>query len=165
MLSPQQVSLQIAEKIREIATRQGNVPFRLGDLRKSLVVRPLGSSGAVLGSNLPYARAVHDGRPAVTIRAKNGKALVFWADGRVTKGGRPKPFPKGKAFKQAVEDQELIVRSVVHQPARKGQPFLREAVAELRREGLGWLAPRIGRDLVVELEKALRASGVAVRRK
>lgn len=166
MLDPQQISLHIAERIREIATRQENIPFWRGDLRKSLVVQPLGESSAVVGSNLPYARAVHDGRPAITIKAKKGKALVFWADGRVTARKTPVPFPRSKAaFRQAVKDGELIVRSQVNQPTREGKPFLRDAVEQVRREGLGWLAPRIGRGLVEELERALRAGGIAARTK
>jgi len=165
MLNPQQISLQIAEKVRELATRQSVVPFLTGDLRKSLIVRPLGTAGAVLGSNLPYARAVHDGRPALTIRAKKGKALVFWADGRLGKSGRPAPFPKDKkAFRAAVASGDLIVASVVHQPARQGRPFLTDAVATLRREGLGWLAPKIGAELAKDLEAALRANSMITRR-
>lgn len=92
----QRISLLVAEKLREIATRQGNVPFDRGDLRKSHMVEPSGETDAIVSANTPYARAVHDGRPSLTIKAKRARAL-HW---------------KGAAHP---------VRSVT-QPARKGNP-------------------------------------------
>lgn len=135
----QRISLQVAEKLREIATRQGNVPFDKGDLRKAHVVEPSGSNDARLLVNTPYARAVHDGRPAFTIKPKRKKAL-FW------KGARH----PAKSVKQ---------------PARKGNPWLVRAVEELEQEGLGFLAPELGQDVADELTDALRARGVTVRRR
>lgn len=137
-LAPVQIALQIAEKLREIATRQGTVPFWRGDLRKSHITEPRGSTGAILSANTPYARAVHDGRRAVTITPKRKKAL-FWPGAR---------HP---------------VRSV-RQPARPGNPWLARSVKTLQAEGLGWLAPRLGPEVVAELEKGLRGSrGLRVR--
>ncbi len=135
----QRITLQVAEKLREIATRQGNVPFDKGDLRKSHVVEPSGTENAILSANTPYARAVHDGRPAQTIKPKRKKALIW-------KGAR-NPV---KAVKQ---------------PARKGNPWLIRAVDELEREGLGFLAPEVGQDVADELTAALRAKGLSVRQK
>ena len=129
-LNTQQISLQIAERLREIATRQGNVPFRTGNLRKAHTVSPQGVHGAVLSASTPYARAVHDGRPALTIRPKGKKAL-HWR-------GASHP-----------------VRAV-RQPARAGNPWLRRAVDELQREGVDFLAPRIGAIAANELNQALR---------
>ena len=134
----QRWALQIAEKLREIATRQGNVPFDKGDLRKAHVVEPSGTTDAILSANTPYARAVHDGRPAITIKPKRKKALAW-------KGAR---HP---------------VKSV-NQPARKGNPWLARAVEDLEREGLDFLAPEIGQDVADELTQALRARGLSVRR-
>ncbi|MCB2022881.1 MAG: hypothetical protein KDG44_18935, partial [Burkholderiaceae bacterium] len=97
-LPEQAIALQIAEALREIATRQGNVPFDKGDLRKAHESHPHGSDGAVLAVNTPYARALHDGRPAITIRAKPGKRLFFWVgDHGKTSSGRRKKLPRGKA--------------------------------------------------------------------
>lgn len=135
----QRLALMIAEKVREIATRQGNVPFDRGDLRKSHVVEPSGSDDAILSANTPYARAVHDGRPAITIKPKRKKALKW----------------KGAAHP---------VKSV-KQPARKGNPWLARAVAELEQEGLGFLAPEVGQDAADELTSALRARGLEVRQR
>ncbi|MCP5136048.1 MAG: hypothetical protein H6981_04535 [Gammaproteobacteria bacterium] len=129
-LPEQAIALQIAEALREIATRQGNVPFDKGDLRKAHVVEPVGDDAARLAVNTPYARAVHDGRPAITIRAKRGKAL-HW------KGAR---HP---------------VRAV-RQPARQGNPWLRRAIEQLQSEGLDWLAPQIGEAAAEMLTAALR---------
>ena len=138
-LQPQQIALQVAEKLREIATRQGNVPFDRGDLRKSHVVQPHGDDGAILSANTPYARAVHDGRPAITIKPKRGKALSW----------------KGA---------EHPVRAV-HQPARAGNPWLMRAVEDLEREGLDFLAPQIGQDVADDLTAALRRHGLTVNQK
>ncbi|AUQ62342.1 hypothetical protein [Phaeobacter inhibens] len=135
----QRISLQVAEKLREIATRQGNVPFDKGDLRKAHVVEPSGTEDAILAANTPYARAVHDGRPALTIKPKRKKALAW-------KGGRH----PAKSVKQ---------------PARKGNPWLARAVDELEREGLDFLAPELGQDVADELTDALRARGLAVRQR
>ncbi|UTS79559.1 hypothetical protein [Phaeobacter piscinae] len=135
----QRISLKVAEKLREIATRQGNVPFEKGDLRKAHVVEPSGTEDAILAANTPYARAVHDGRPALTIKPKRKKALAW-------KGGRH----PAKSVKQ---------------PARKGNPWLARAVDELEREGLDFLAPELGQDVADELADALRARGLAVRQR
>ena len=140
-LTDLQIALQVTEKLREIATRQGNVPFDRGDLRKSHVVQPLGTDAAILSANTPYARAVHDGRPAITIKPKRGKALK-WAG------------PDGPIFAKSVK-----------QPARKGNPWLARAVADLEREGLGFLAPQIGQDVADTLTAALRKRGLSVRNK
>lgn len=134
----QRWTLQIAEKLREIATRQGNVPFDKGDLRKAHVVEPSGTTDAILSANTPYARAVHDGRPAITIKPKRKKALAW-------KGAR---HP---------------VKSV-NQPAGKGNPWLARAVEDLEREGLDFLAPEVGQEVADELTEALRARGLSVRR-
>lgn len=138
-INTQRYALMIAEKLREIATRQGNVPFDRGDLRKSHVTEPHGRNDAILSANTPYARAVHDGRPAITIKTKRKKALKW----------------KGGAHP---------VKSV-KQPARKGNPWLMRAVEELEREGLDFLAPELGDEVADELTKALRARGLTVRRR
>lgn len=138
-LQPQQIALQIAEKLREIATRQGNVPFDRGDLRKSHVVEPHGSDAAILSANTPYARAVHDGRPATTIKPKRRKAL-FW---------------------KGAEHPAKAVR----QPARKGNPWLARAIEQMEAEGLDFLAPQIGQDAADDLAAALRRRGLTVSQK
>ena len=135
----QRISLQIAEKLREIATRQGNVPFDKGDLRKAHVVEPVGTEDAILAANTPYARAVHDGRPALVIKPKRKKALA-WPGG------------------------EHPVKSV-KQPARKGDPWLARAVEDLEQEGLDFLAPELGQDVADDLTEALRARGLTVRQR
>ncbi len=134
----QKYALQIAEKLREIAIRRGNVPLDKGDLRKAHVSEPHGTDDAIVSANTPYARAVHDGRPALTIKPKRKKALAW-------KGGRH----PAKSVKQ---------------PARKGNPWLARAVQDLEQEGVGFLAPELGQDVADELSDALRARGLAVRR-
>ena len=138
-INRQRIALMIAEKLREIATRQGNVPFDKGDLRKAHVVEPSGANDAILNVNTPYARAVHDGRPATTIKPKRKKALAW-------KGGRH----PAKSVKQ---------------PARKGDPWLMRAVEQLENEGLGFLAPELGGEVADELTRALRQRGLEVRQR
>ena len=139
VIKPQMIALKIAEKLREIATRQGNVPFDKGDLRKSHIVEPHGVGGAILSANTPYARAVHDGRPKLVIKPKRGKALSW-------KGAR---HP---------------VRQVT-QKARKGNPWMRRAVNELQREGLSFLTADIGTSAVHDLEETLKKSGLTINKK
>lgn len=136
-LNWQRIALQVAEKLREIATRQGNVPFDKGDLRKSHITEPVGANDALLTANTPYARAVHDGRPALTIKPKRKKALAW----------------KGAAHPMGA----------VRQPARKGNPWLTRAVADLEREGLDFLAPEIGEAVAGDLTRALRKHGLRTR--
>ena len=138
MIDAQGLALRIAERLRVIATRQGNVPFDKGDLRQSHIVEPYGTSGARLSANTPYARAVHDGRPAITIRPKRKRAL---------------------AWKRAAHPV-----ASVRQPARKGAPWLKRAAEELEREGLAFLAPEIGRAAVADFERALRAKGIRIKK-
>ncbi len=131
------IALLIAEKVRDIATRQGNVPFLKGDLRKSLVVHLVGLGKALLTSNLPYARAVHDGRPQVTIRPKRKKAL-FWK-------GAKRPVKK------------------VVQPARDGKPFILEAIDELQEEGFGFLDGEVDEMVIKKLEKSFRNNKIVIK--
>lgn len=139
-LNLQQITLQVAEKLREIALRQGNVPFLTGDLRKAHVTEPIGTTDAILTANTPYARAVHDGRPAITIRPKRAPRLVWAGADGVRRGA-----------------------AHVNQPARTGNPWLARSVEELEREGLDFLAPQLGQDVADELSAALRARGLTVR--
>ncbi len=113
-------TLQIAERIRDVGTRQGRIPFLTGDLRKSVQAYPLGPGKAAVGSNLSYAAAVHDGRKAVTIRPKNKKALHFFIGG-----------------------QEVFCKSV-KQPARDGTPFLHDAAKGVGRD-LSFLSSLVNR--------------------
>jgi hypothetical protein len=132
MIDLNKIALQIGERIREKATLQGRIPFLTGDLRKSIYVTLVGQGSVSIGSNLSYARAVHDGRPAITIRPKNKKALR-WKDSSVKGGYR---FAK-----------------YIDQPARKGRPFLREAVEEIQREGFAFLMPELNNQIGSELAK------------
>jgi hypothetical protein len=129
MIDAAKIALIIAERVREVATRQDTVPFLTGDLRKSIIVAKTGPGRATISSNLPYARAVHDGRPAVTIRPKRKKAL-FW---------------KGAAHPV----------KLVKQPARKGRPFLMEAAAEVAAD-LGFLRKFVGESVLSEIRQDLK---------
>lgn len=139
-LNDDQIALQLAEVVRSYATEQDNVPFLSGDLRKSIIVELYGPGVAVISSNLPYARAVHDGRPQITIRPKKRTgALVFWKDSEK----RGDPFPDGELFAEAVKAGELIVTKKVVQPARPANPFIKRAFVKLADNGAEFLRPQV----------------------
>jgi len=123
------IALLVGAKLVEVTTRQENIPFQTGDLRKSITFQTEqqgNTSVIVVGSNLPYARAVHDGRPALTIYAKNGGAL-FWA-------GAAHPVKK------------------VQQPARPANPFITRSIDIMQREGLQFVAKEVRK----QVEKSIK---------
>lgn len=111
-----QIALQVAERVRDVATNQDLIPFLSGDLRKSIFAFLVSPGEASVGSNLSYARAVHDGRKALTIKPKNKKVLAW-------KG------PDGK----------MIFAKKVFQPAREGRPFLLNAISIIEGENFAFL--------------------------
>lgn len=132
------IVLLIAERLRDKATEQGWIPFDSGDLRKSIQVEHLGYGKASVGSNLVYSRAIHDGRPAITIKPNVAK--------NPPRGHRKHSNPKRARLKFKVGGKVVFAKEV-NQPKRKGQPFLREAAEEMQREGWGWLMPIIAVDI------------------
>ena len=130
------IVLQVAERIRDLATIQGRIPFLSGDLKKSIVAALTGPGVATVSSNLAYARAVHDGRKAITIRPKK-KRMLAWK-------------PKGaKAF---------IFAKEVHQPAREGQPFLQEGADQMAAEGFDFLNPLLHEYVSAEIGEQIKDS-------
>lgn len=85
-------------------------PVDTGNLRASHQFKIKNGSNKITGevsTKVKYALAVHEGRRALVIRPKNKEALAFvWH-------GRP------------------MVRKWVHQPARRGKPWLRDALREV----------------------------------
>src|SRR5574343_488172 len=98
--------LRIAQRLRAIAIER-TVPARTGQLRKSIFVSERGPLSAETATNLAYARAVHDGRKALTIRPRTAKALRFKLGG------------KGAT----------ICAPAVPQKSRPARPFFRDAIA------------------------------------
>lgn len=86
-----------------------------------------------MGTNLVYARVVHDGRPAITIRPNIAKNPPH--------GERKHQNPKHARLKFNIGWKAVFAKKV-DQPARKGQPFLRGAAEEMQgRDGIGWSRP------------------------
>ncbi|MDO5562524.1 MAG: hypothetical protein Q4F74_02825 [Synergistaceae bacterium] len=131
------IAAKVAHRIRAITVKD-TVPFRTGELRKSIHVSSLGY-GYLVGTNKVYARAVHEGRKALVIKPKNKKAL-YW-------GGAAHPVKK------------------VFQKARKGKPFFREAVSMFA-DNIDQEAKSLGIESGVadELKRSLEASGLNVKR-
>jgi hypothetical protein len=129
----------LAEHLREIATRQHNAPFRTGQLRKSIISAVLSDTEATVGTNLIYARAVHDGRPPMVIKPARKKAL-YW---------------KGAAHP---------VKAVRH-PGIKPNPFFARAVETFTREPLPYhIRQMVGEEAARALEAHFRAAGLEVKR-
>jgi hypothetical protein len=112
----QAVGMNGARKIVSKVTRrtfnrsQIMCPVDTGNLRASGGMK-LGDRGSTVVGRIEYtaryAAAVHEGRRALTIRAKGRGYLKF-----------------------KVEGKTVYARSV-HQPARRGRPFLRDALLEV----------------------------------
>lgn len=85
-------------------------PVDTGNLRASHQFRLTQTADKVTGevfTNVKYALPVHEGRKAVTIYPKNKQALAFRWHG------------------------QQMVRKSVFQPARRGRPWLRDALREV----------------------------------
>lgn len=115
---------RVARVIRRTYNRSAVLcPVDTGYLRASGRMMPAtikGSTvigGVVYGAD--YAAAVHEGRRALVIRAKRGKALRFKVGGKV------------------------VYARAVRQPARAGRPFLATALREVA-VGQGFTVVSIG---------------------
>lgn len=98
------VTLKVLNRARVMA------PVDQGNLRASHQMRLTSASNGVTGevfTKVKYALAVHEGRRALTIYPKNKSALAFYWHG------------------------QHMVRRSVHQPARRGKPWLRDALKEV----------------------------------
>lgn len=103
-------------KVNRVVRRTFNrsqilVPVDNGPLRASGRQEPATAHGlVVVGAvvyDIEYAAAVHNGRRALTIRAKGNGRMRFVVDGRV------------------------VYARQVHQPARAGRPYLSTALREV----------------------------------
>lgn len=85
-------------------------PVDTGNLRASQQFKIKNGADKITGevfTNVKYALAIHEGRRAVTIYPTNKQALAFRWHG------------------------QQMVRKSVHQPARRGRPWLRDALREV----------------------------------
>ena len=151
------LATKIGLRLVELTTRPDNIPFYRGDLRKSISFELSGSGQdtiVTVGSNLVYAKSVHDGRKELTIYPKRGKILAWWVD--PSKKKRMVPLPRGKAFREAVKDKEIIIARSVTQPSTKPNPFLHRAILALDKEGLEFLERDLQKYAESYLEKSLK---------
>ena len=106
-----QARLAVGKVVRQTLNRSAVLcPVDTGNLRASGQSNVTTAGLVVIGEvvyTAKYAAAVHEGRRALTIRAKNGGRLKFTVDGRT------------------------VYARQVHQPARAGRPFLSTALAEV----------------------------------
>jgi len=147
-MNADKISYLIAERVREIATRQGNIPFLKGDLRKSIVLHYEGQGKTTIGSNLPYARAVHDGRPAITITPNINK--------NPPRGYRKHKNPNRATLKFTIGGKVIFAKKV-HQKKRKGKPFIKNAITEMKQNDFAWLEHQTSEEISRYIEKQLKA--------
>lgn len=125
----------LAEHLREIVLRQGNVPRRTGNLYKSIVARVLTDTEATVGTNVIYARAVHDGRPPMLIKPAKKKALYWKGAAHPVKrvrhpGIKPNPYLARAAQRFASEPLPPVIRDYI------GESVARQLEAHFKSMGL-----------------------------
>lgn len=99
---------------------KGNAPVRTGTLRRSITTRARGSAGgaeAIVGTNVPYARWVEEGRgPVVPVRAK---VLRFTVGGKVVFTRRAGPAAGRWYMRRAFQASQGHIRSILRQAAER----------------------------------------------
>ncbi|WP_114649114.1 hypothetical protein [Pseudothauera hydrothermalis] len=150
MLPDRRLMQLLAQRLRTLAIEEAPVgrsskQHKHTQLRNSIKEVILSDTEAVVGPNVPYARAVHDG---AVIRPKKAKVLVF----------DPPPGWRGPVWKKA---GKAIARKVTIPP----NPYLARAAERFAREPL----PPVIRDYVGEqtaraLEAHFKSLGLEVKR-
>lgn len=104
-------------QIAGVQEAQKRVHRQTGFLQRNIRPGRLTNDTATIEARTPYAAAEELGRRAVTIRPRNAKVLAWGGprrlSGRMRTGGKATHFAR-----------------VVHQPARKGHPYLVPGVRE-----------------------------------
>lgn len=98
---------------------KGNAPVKTGHLRRSITTRVSGSAGgaqAIVGTNVPYARWVEEGRGPVVAR---GRALRFEVGGKVVFARRVGPAAGRWYMRKAFQASQGQVRTIVRQAAQQ----------------------------------------------
>lgn len=145
MISDNQIALLIAERIRDKATDE--VPVLTGDLKKSLSTEALGGGKVAISSVLPYARAVHDGRRALTIYPNVTRNPPL---------GKRAHRNKDKArLKFAIGGRTVYARKV-RQRARAANPFLQRATDTVKTEGYDFLDKILLKQMSAEVLRDLK---------
>jgi len=150
------IVLQVAERIRDLSTIQGRIPFLSGDLRKSITAQKTGPGEATVSSNLVYARAVHDGRKEITIVPKKAKMLAW----PVKVGGKFLSLNKGgyRLTKKSGSKSQFIFAKSVTQKARAAQPFLQEGADDMAAQGFDFLNPLLHEYVSAEIGEQIKDS-------
>lgn len=145
MISDDQIAMLIAEHIRDKAT--GEVPVLSGDLKKSLSTDALGGGKVAISSVLPYARAVHDGRRAMTIYPNVSRNPPL---------GKRKHRDQARArLKFSVGGKTIYARKV-RQRARAANKFLHRAAETARSEGFDFLDKILLKQMNAEVLRDLK---------
>ncbi|TCS70758.1 hypothetical protein EDC61_11485 [Sulfuritortus calidifontis] len=140
----------LAQHLRNLAIEEAPVGptsarHKHTQLRGSIEAHTLSDTEAVVGTNLHYARAVHDG---AVIRPKRAKALVF-------------PAPAGWGGPMIKNTNLAVARKVTIKP----NPYLARAAARFASEPLPpFIRERVGEDVARALEANFKRLGLEVKR-
>lgn len=119
-----------ALQLSTVHEAQARVHRRTGLLQRRIVPGALTDDTAIIEARTPYAAAEELGRRAIVIVPKKGRVLAWGGDRRLSGSLKAGAKPTHFAMK-------------VHQPARKGHPYLIPgAIAALRKAGLGPIVDR-----------------------
>lgn len=134
-IDTRQLLALLAEHLREIAQRQGNIPRRTGNLYKSITAQVISDTEAVVGTNVLYARAVHDGLPPRIIKPAKKKAL-YW------KGAA---HPVRQVNHPGIKPNPYLARAAERFTREPLPPFIRQSVGEdVARAGSAFQKPWTG---------------------
>jgi len=131
-----QCVIRIAERIRDIATDE--VPYITGDLRKSLHVQALSGESASVGSNLIYAKWVHEGTglfgPHKQYIYPTKKQALFWPGAahpvKRVAGQKPNPFLT-RAATRAAKDIPMIAPLLAEEISKRITDCLSNVTIEM----------------------------------
>jgi len=138
------IAFMIGERIREYALSEVPVGQYAGggQLRKTLITTPIGEGEVTVGSPEVYARAVHDGRRAMTIRPNVSK--------NPPRGDRKSKDPKKARLKFRIGGVDVFATKA-NLPAMPPNPFLLRAVRRVQQEGFGFvynaILPEVNREI------------------
>lgn len=131
---------KLAQRLRTLAIEEAPVGrnserHRHTQLRDSIKEHILSNTEAVVGPNVPYARAVHDGRPPMVIKPARKKALYWKGAAHPVKavrhpGIRPNPYLARAAQRFTTEPLPPDIRAYV------GESMARQLEAHFKSLGL-----------------------------
>jgi hypothetical protein len=132
LLSPSGPVGEEIERVGKLTETSAQIEAPLGRSRRAALKKSITMHGPIadasgpyveVGSDLPYAEAVHEGRPAMTIFPRQKKALWWRGIGGITNPDPPSPGDKRGIYANTGHPVPKA-----HNRARPGNPFLIRAI-------------------------------------